>query len=85
MSNIITQTLSYTDSQGVTLQSHFCYPSDATQAVPAVLVAPEWWGLSANTPNTAPNALPQQAMPRWRWIYTATPYSPTTAALPTTT
>lgn len=53
MSNIITQTLSYTDSQGVTLQSHFCYPSDATQAVPAVLVAPEWWGLSEHAKHSA--------------------------------
>ena len=89
MSNIITQTLSYTDSQGVTLQSHFCYPSDATQAVPAVLVAPEWWGLSEHAKHSAERlaaaGYAALAMPRWRWIYTATPYSPTTAALPTTT
>ena len=53
MNNITCQTLSYTDTQGVTLQSHFCYPTDIAQPVPAVLIAPEWWGLSEHAKHSA--------------------------------
>ncbi|WP_274572471.1 dienelactone hydrolase family protein [Neisseria leonii] len=50
---IITETLSYTDSQGVTLHSHFCRPADAAAELSGVLVAPEWWGLSGHAKRAA--------------------------------
>lgn len=50
---IITETVSYTDSQGVTLQSHFCYPAGAPAELSGVLVAPEWWGLSEHAKTAA--------------------------------
>lgn len=43
---IITRTISYTTSDGVTLKSHFACPADTPHELSGVLVAPEWWGLS---------------------------------------
>ncbi|MRN38278.1 dienelactone hydrolase family protein [Neisseria sp. N95_16] len=50
--SILTRTVSYTDSTGTTLQSHFAYPAQGEKAA-AVLVAPEWWGLSEHAKNSA--------------------------------
>ncbi len=50
---IQTHTLAYTDSTGVTLKSHYAYPANTTTPKPAVLVAPEWWGLSAHAKHAA--------------------------------
>ena len=50
--SILTRTISYTDSTGTTLQSHFAYPAQGEKAA-AVLVAPEWWGLSEHAKNSA--------------------------------
>lgn len=50
--SILTRTVSYTDSTGITLQSHFAYPAQGGKAA-AVLVAPEWWGLSEHAKNSA--------------------------------
>lgn len=50
--SIITRTVSYTDSTGTTLQSHFAYPAQGGKFA-AVMVAPEWWGLSEHAKNSA--------------------------------
>ncbi|WP_107688179.1 dienelactone hydrolase family protein [Neisseria wadsworthii] len=50
---IQTRTLSYTDSQGVTLKSHLCLPKQAVDGLSGVLVAPEWWGLSEHAKRSA--------------------------------
>lgn len=50
--SILTRTVSYTDSSGTTLQSHFAYPAQGGKAA-AVLVAPEWWGLSEHAKSSA--------------------------------
>lgn len=50
---IQTHTLAYTDSTGVTLKSHYAYPANTTTPKPAVLVAPEWWGLTTHAKHAA--------------------------------
>lgn len=50
--SIITRTVSYTDSTGTTLQSYFAYPAQGGKFA-AVMVAPEWWGLSEHAKNSA--------------------------------
>lgn len=42
--NTVTRPLTYTDN-GVTLTSHLYLPESLQAATPAILVAPEWWGL----------------------------------------
>lgn len=50
---IITRTLEYATADGLTLQSYLCLPEHAGGRLPAVLVAPEWWGLGAHAKHTA--------------------------------
>jgi dienelactone hydrolase len=46
MSGITTQTLTYTAADGATLVSHLALPADTSRPVAAVIVAPEWWGVT---------------------------------------
>lgn len=50
--SLTTRTLSYTDSTGTTLASYFVCPSNSKPAA-GVIVAPEWWGLSAHAKHAA--------------------------------
>lgn len=47
-----TQTLRYTDAAGNTFHSHLCLPEHA-ETTAAVLVFPEWWGLSEHAKHSA--------------------------------
>lgn len=55
--HITTQTISYQTDSGLTLKSLLALPSNAADAaeesLAAVLVAPEWWGLSEHPQNMA--------------------------------
>lgn len=50
---ILTRTLAYADSSGTVLESHFCLPEQAPAGLSGILVAPEWWGLSAHAKHSA--------------------------------
>lgn len=48
-----TSTLVYTTAQGQTMKSHLCVPDEMSSSLPAVLVFPEWWGLSEHAKRSA--------------------------------
>lgn len=50
---ITTRTLEYATAGGLTLKSYLCLPEAAAGALPCVLVAPEWWGLSEHAKHAA--------------------------------
>ena len=43
---INTRTLTYTAPDGTTLHSYLALPADTNQQVAAVVITPEWWGLT---------------------------------------
>ena len=43
---INTRTLHYTAADGTRLHSYLALPADTNQQVAAVLITPEWWGLT---------------------------------------
>ncbi|MEC7118628.1 MAG: dienelactone hydrolase family protein [Pseudomonadota bacterium] len=57
--SINTRTLSYTAPDGTTLHSYLALPADTNQQVAAVVVTPEWWGLT-DYPMRRADALAEQ-------------------------
>lgn len=59
-----------TTNEGIELKSYVCLPEDTSddKPVPAILVAPEWWGWS-NTLEKSPNALLRQGLQQLQWTY----------------
>lgn len=51
--NITTREMIYHTDNAATLKSYLALPAGITQSVPAVLVAPEWWGVSEHPKNMA--------------------------------
>lgn len=49
----ITRTLSYTAKDGTVSQSRLCLPQQAVSGLSAVLVFPEWWGMSEHAKQSA--------------------------------
>lgn len=46
-------TLQYNTPDGLSMKSHLCLPENTSQKQPAVLVFPEWWGLSEHAKKSA--------------------------------